>query len=209
MVSQKIRLLGFGGLLALGCGYHGDEALRPANVSVGVPMNQGASDPQFAEVEPGSLLKYACSPKIDDFDFRGIVLNAPKEVYYERGARDPISGAFAPIVVCGSYCFQYDTLGLNGDFVESIVLVATNTKTNESYSGRMQRIENRVVGPPAIEAMGLKHEDFKDRVLTKYFNPNLATVLRLPEQSAEYRVWATLGTFKSNVVTIRVRERSE
>lgn len=171
-------------------------------------MAKNFSDPVFEEVEASSLLSYRCSPEITKRDFRGIVLNGPGEVYYEPGLPDPLSGSFAKIIVCGTYQFKYDTLGLNGNFVESIVLVAVDVKSNQTYSGTMAMPYNKTVVPDAVESMGLQHQDFKDDVITKYFNPNLAEVLKLPEHEADYFIYATLGPYKSNVVRVGVRKRS-
>jgi hypothetical protein len=116
-----------------------------------------------------------------------------------------VRGTFAPVIVCGMCCVSYDTLGLQGDFVESIVLVAVDARTRRTSSGRMQVARGSPARKPGPEAFGLTDEDLKDRVIVKFFNPDLAEVLDLPEAEAEYLVHATLGPYTSNVVRIRVR----
>ena len=171
-------------------------------------MSQDFSDPIFDKVDPGSLLSYPCSPEISDRGFRGIKINAPDEIYFRPGQLDPLSGAFAKVIVCGTYCFQYDTLGLNGRFLESIVLVAVDAKSYETFTGNMQAIINPVEMPDQLEGSGLTHEDLKEDIITEYFNPNLAEVLPLTPKEGEYFVYATLGPYKSNIVTIRLRDRT-
>jgi hypothetical protein len=166
------------------------------------------SDPAFDEVVEGSYMEYACSPDIDDPDFIGIVLNAPKVVKYEPGKPDPISGAFAPIIVCGAYAFKYTTLGLNGDFADSIVMVAVDENSRISYHGTMTGIDN-AEPPPAGGEDGLTPEDFAGDTIGGYFNPNLATLMNIPEKDADYVVYALLGPYESNRVRISVRNAAE
>jgi len=166
------------------------------------------SDPAFDEVVEGSYMEYACSPDIDDPDFTGIVLNAPKVVNYQPGRPDPLSGAFAPVIVCGAYAFNYRTLGLNGDFADSIVLVAVDEGSRISYHGTMPGVEN-AEPPPDGGDDGLTDEDFAGDTIGGYFNPNLAVLMNLPEKDADYVVYALLGPYESNRVRISVRSSAE
>lgn len=164
------------------------------------------SDPAFDEVTEGSLLSNACSPEIDDPEFRGLALAAPETVRYTPGQSNPLTGAFAPVIVCGTYVLAYGTLGLNGAFVDSIVFVAVDEGRRETFSGRMPGVENEIPGPSVFDSGDLSPEDFAADVITGYFNPNLATVLSLPERPADYVVYAVLGPYESNRVSISVRE---
>ena len=161
------------------------------------------SDPAFAAVIEGSLLASPCSPEIADPDFRGLRIAAPELVTYSPGDFDPITGAFARVVLCGTYQLEFSTLGLDGDFVESIVIVAIDEGRRETFDGRMVTIENRIPAPPRPDT--LEPPDFAGDVLTGYFNPNLAVVLELPERSADYVVYALLGPYESNRARIAVR----
>jgi hypothetical protein len=171
-------------------------------------MTEKFSDPAFAEVVEGSYMDYECSPNMDDPDFIGIVLNAPKVVTYEPGRTNPINGSFAPLIVCGAYAFKYTTMGLNGDFVDSIVLVAVDEKSRISYHSTMPGVENAEPPPEAIED-DQAEEDFSGDIIGGYFNPNLAVVLGLPEKAADYVVYALLGPYESNRVRISVRQAEE
>lgn len=167
-------------------------------------MSQKFSDPAFEGVEPGSLDSYPCSPVIDDFDveFRGILLNAPAEVYLDAAGPGP-----PPIVVCGTYAFDWNYLGLEGEFLPSISLVVVEEETQESRTASMQVIENPDERPPIWEEEGLDPADFEGRVIEEHFNPDVGELLELPRKPATYLIYATLGTYKSNVVRVRVMDR--
>jgi hypothetical protein len=171
-------------------------------------MTDKFSDPVFNQVVEGSYMDYACSPDIDDPDFIGIKLNAPEVVTYLPGSANPITGAFAPVVVCGAYAFKYTTMGLDGDFADSIVLVAVDEKMRISYHGTMLGVENAEPQPEGADN-GLTAEDFAGDTIGGYFNPNLAVVLGLPEKEADYVVYALLGPYESNRVRISVRQSDE
>lgn len=167
-------------------------------------MPERFSDPAFSEVIEDSLLENACSPRMDDPDFRGLLLAAPEVVTYTPGDRDPFSGAFAPVVVCGAYRLDFTTLDLDGDFVDSIVLVAVDEGRRETWSGTMLSVENEIEDPEPED-----RSRFAGDVISGYFNPNLAVVLALPERPADYVVYAMLGPYESNRVAVSVREAAE
>jgi len=204
-------------LFAVGCAcchrraeLRAEEGRVAGKVTAGAPASE-IPDSAFDNVEPNSYVRYPCTPKIpnDDLDWRGILLSAPSQSLFTPGQHDYLTGSFGPVQVCGISCFKYDTLGLNGDFLEKIVLVATDTQSHAVFSGRMQVAMNGPAGGnPGPQTFGLTHDDLKDRVTVEYFNPNLAYVLHLPEAEAEYLVHATLGPYKSNVVRVRVKKRN-
>ena len=171
-------------------------------------MSTRYSDPVFEPVSLGSSRRWDTSPRLEERTFRGIRLNAPAQVFYSAGEADRLSGAFAPVLVCGTCRFKYDTLGLNGSFIPAIVFVATERQTHECFAGRIAPAGNPATSPSPLPRRGLREADFADMVITEYFNPNLAQVLALPPRDADYVVCATLGPYTSNAVSIRVRRRS-
>jgi len=171
-------------------------------------MTDKFSNPVFNEVVEGSYMDYACSPVIDDLDFIGIKLNAPEVVTFVPGGLNPINGSFAPVIVCGSYSFKYTTLGLNGRFVNAIVLVAVDEKSRMSFHGTMSGVVNAIPEPQGA-GDGLTAEDFAGDTIGGYFNPNLAVILGLPEKEADYVVYALLGPYESNRVRISVRQSDD
>ena len=152
-------------------------------------MARNNSDQCFEEVVEGSYMDYKCSPDIDEPDFLGIKINAAKVVTFVPGRTNPINGAFARVIVCGAYSFTYTTLGLNGDFANSIVLMAVDKKSGTEYNGTMPGVEN-AEPEPANPDGNQTVEDFAGDIVGGYFNPNLAVVMNLPEKEADYIVYA-------------------
>ena len=134
-----------------------------------------------------------CTPKIKGYDFEGIVINLPEEVGLDAvrpGGR---------VMLCGRARLKFDLLGLRGDFVDSILFVATNSRTHQTYAGKLESVPNPIRAPvPPVK------NDDPELIVGVYFNPNLTKVLRLPPETAEYIVYATLGPHKSNVLRLRV-----
>lgn len=157
----------------------------------------------FLEIE-GERVKNKCSPKIPDPNFFGILINAPSVVSFCQNARDPLTGSSLKIVIAGMYRLKHDTAGLCGKFHSAVLLVAENVHTHEVYTGRMGSFGSPAREEYRLEDEGLTPDDFKDVVVTEYFNPDLASVLMLPEIEAEYIVYATLGPYTSNATRIKV-----
>lgn len=160
----------------------------------------------FGEIQSGSGDENPCTPEYDE-DFRGIRINAPREVYFGPDTRDPFIGGFAKIIVAGVCQLEYQTLGLRGEWNNAIVLVATDTRTRRVYSGTMKPFGSPAPPTDPLAKGGLTPEDFAGAVIGSCFNPNLARELGLPEREAEYDVHATLGPYKSNVVHIKLSRK--
>lgn len=158
-------------------------------------------DSAFDEVE-SQFLGYPCSPEITDDDFRGIVLNGPKRVLFGPDTRDPRFGSFTRMNVCGVCQFDHDYLGINGRFETNVTFFAVNAKTHRVHVGRLYA-GNHV--PPKREP----DDPRQNVVTTKWFNPNLALISDIPPEDGDYLVYATLGDYKSNTVTIQLRRKPE
>jgi hypothetical protein len=144
---------------------------------------------------PNALLSYGCSPAIEDF---GIRLAAPTEVTITDGV------PFARIMVCGTYFFERDYLGLADDFAESIILVAACAITHRSWASpaRLRRCNTS----PSRARPGDDNPDvLRPYAVGGYFNQNLAELLRLEPIETRYFAYASLGSYVSNVVEIAVR----
>jgi len=170
-----------------------------------VEMTEKFSAPAFEDVTEGSYLSFECSPEIDDPDFRGILLNAPTIVTFSPGKSNPINGAFAPVIVCGAFVFDYSTLDLDGNFADSIVMVAVDEKSRNSFRGTMTGVENPVPMPEKLDDEE-NGSDFAEDIIGGYFNPNLAVIMGLPIREADYVVYALLGPYESNRVRISVKK---
>ncbi len=164
--------------------------------------NSTLEDSAFDAIAEHSFESNACSPEIEDPDWRGIALNAPRVVKYAPGSQGPLDLAFARAIICGYAHFDYLTLDLRGAFLESILFVATHTETHEVYTGKLEIVANAIPDEPDDEEDS--PEDLAGLSIGEYFNINIAAVVGLPEGSAEYKIHATLGEFRSNVVTMRI-----
>jgi hypothetical protein len=159
----------------------------------------------------------ACAPQLTprySNPFRGVLINGPKTVVWPKNdspdnyTRGPFGGRDGPfqLVVVVLYQLPYLTLGLDGDFRHEITVVVVNQQTDEVYSGRQQRIGFKGPQPRDFYSEADKKIDKeleKSRISGSYFKFNLADALRLPIINATYTVYATLGEYKSNVLTIK------
>jgi hypothetical protein len=151
----------------------------------------------FSKVR-GLLAPNECTPEPDG-DFEGILINAPEEVLFE-GAGELAAGTVIPL--CGRCKLPYDYLGLDGAFVPAMLFVAVNAATHRAHAGRLEPTPNRLPPPgPRVPQPGLR--------VGKYFNPNLAAIMTLPAEEADYLVYATLGAYQSNVLRVRLRRPGE
>jgi hypothetical protein len=168
-------------------------------------MATSYSNPAFAEVEPDSFSEELCTPEIVE-GFEGLALAAPETVFYDAGQENPLTGAFADIIVCGVVSLPYDTQGLEDVFLYSIILTAIDQATRKKYTGQLSQTGTSETDDPTLDSrVPMEIAEGEEIVITDYFNPNLTLLLDLPEQDAEYLVYATVGPYKSNQVRIRVK----
>jgi hypothetical protein len=184
--------------LAAGCQKKPDEVKHRVSAPYVIP---NVPDSAFDEVE-GQFLGSACSPEITDDDFRGIVLNGPKRVLFGPDTRDPRFGSFTRMIVCGVCQLDHHYLGIKGNFSTKITFFAVNVKTHRVHVGRLHA---------GIEVFPERDpDDPRQNVVTgEWFNPNLALISDIPPEEADYLVYATLGDYKSNTVTIQLRRKPE
>lgn len=165
------------------------------------------SDVNFEEVSENSYVSFKCSPESDDSNFEGLLINAPKIVTYVPGYSNPINGTWARFIICGYYSFKKSTLNLNGDFADAITLIAIDEKTKKRYQGRMGT-EAEISENPEDDN-GLAAKDSLEDIIGGYFNPNLTYIMGLPEQEADYIVYAQLENFESNRVKISIKKSDQ
>lgn len=168
-------------------------------------------DAAFDQVKAGSLSPSPCTPEVDedDFDYRGIAISAPTRVEFVPGQIDPMTGAFARLIVCGTYTLDGNYLGLREQFLERLVVVAVDTTHHRAYSSGVLAVQNPVSLPDPFDDEVLTEADWAGRVVTGYFNPNLAEVMPLAAEEASYVVYVVLGRYVSNVVRIDVEQHRE
>lgn len=134
-------------------------------------------------------------------NWRGIIIQAPKEVRFKRSVRVGLWGAFAAIPIRCYYELNVSTTPPE----QRMRLVAVDKRTGKVYYGYIVKLD-----PHPIELFPdtepLTDEEVKGLASGGYFNPNLADYVRLPEESTIYDVHMECKGFKSNVVTIEIVE---
>lgn len=167
-------------------------------------------DDDFEQVPAGTFTPNPCSPDLlSNYDFRGIQLHAPRELLFDGESRDRLHGTFARVLVCGAYHLDSSYLDLREDFLPHILLVAVNAKTHEARAENFETVPNALVNPSPLDDLGLGPDDLRGRSIIEYFNVDLVQVLSLPEAEADYLVYAVLGSYVSNVVSISVKRRGK
>ena len=138
----------------------------------------------------------------------GIAINAPREVQFSNGPHlDPEDAQF---IVCMASNFVYDTLGYGSNFIESITFVVVDAHTHQEYSGlaalamRSNASDNFVPEPSDTPQ---RTTDHSNTTIEEVLRGNLATFIRLPAVETEYVVYAALGPFRSNSLTVKVVRR--
>lgn len=110
-----------------------------------------------------------------------------------------MEGPFRSCVIV-RYVIKYDTMNLDGDFRNSIVIVAVNRETHEVYKGHL-----KYSGYRAGSKEGTSKEELdalKNSIVGGAFKVSLIEDLELPIKNAVYSIYATLGEYKSNVLTL-------
>lgn len=158
------------------------------------------SPDDFSNIEHGDGNPNKCTPKIDD-NFSGIKIHMPKEIIWTAKDRNPISGAFAKVMLCGVYRLPASQLVDTSGFIVSASVMATNIKTHENYIALLQ--ENNFTEDP--EPSEISTEELKGVYETGYFAINILEVLDLPEKAGEYMVFVSFKTYQSNKQTITIK----
>ncbi|TYK64492.1 hypothetical protein [Colwellia echini] len=169
----------------------------------------------FSTITNANNSENDCSPKLTDSFFStysGILINAPKEVLWPKGvsfADNPV-GPWGEtegplrLMVAGLIRLPYKSMGLKGNFSDTILVIAVNQATGESYSGRMPQ-PDLLPEPDFINNLSERPRSEKDGdvLISDNFNFDLVHDLGIPIMDASYHVYATLGEYKSNTVTIK------
>lgn len=156
----------------------------------------------FEQVKPRSTDESACSPHLER-DFVGIRLNAPSVVHYTPGHKEPFSGAFARILICGAYTLNSAFVTHIGNVPQSITVVAKNLDSQAVYTGKLD--PGHPMRPSRYQYSEEERAAMERQFVSGWFNENIAEYLPIPAAPARYDVFVTLGAFASNIVTIAVR----
>ena len=145
-----------------------------------------SADP-FAEVIPGTLTEWACSPQFDAAAPPGLLLNAPREADFPR------------VVICGAYSVPGSHPWVHS-LPERLSVVATDDDGRLFFGAcEFERGRPRRGSPRRAPASWL---------ITGYFNIDLAETLVLPPTSTSYFAYVFAGGLISNVVRVRVKAAS-
>ena len=178
-----------------------------------------ASNDAFKKVETDSFVQTLCSPQPpDDPDFRGILINAPREVEFRQDVKVGPFGAFAFIPICGFFRLGVESMPPSAnDFCEAMRLVARHHETNLKFTGPLVESPQRTVSQsPSAAAEPPQEADLPPGfAVGGYFNSNMAQFLSLPQISATYDIHVELGDRDadhfviSNTVTVTIKEVSD
>jgi len=152
----------------------------------------------FANIEHGDGTPNTCTPQISD-DFVGVKINIPDKVTWSGEDKDPFSGAFSRVMLCGIYRLAAACIVGTEGFYLSASLVATNTRTHKVYYAKIRPDHPGLENPDLPQFSAKELEGVYE---TGYFNVNIVEVLDLPEEAAEYLVFVVFKSFKSNVASI-------
>ena len=202
MVQTHPKLFSLAVIVAIlgtltGCDKCDSSTLSQKGVKMTVP------DEMFKNVQVGSLEPNPCSPKEPDASFRGIRINAPKQVSFKKGESIGRLGAFALIPICGYYHLNVPSPPKYNNIFEAMTLVAINTKTKMQYAKLMMEPDT-VLPPPKREPP--PREEVANISVAGYFNPNLADYVILPQEPGIYDIHVELEEMKSNIVQIKLVE---
>jgi len=177
------------------------------------PLYVLPQDCDFMTIASNTASSSDCTPQLDDqynSAFRGLLINGPtaitwpKTVVREHYYYLPNGSNNSPhrLLIAGLGIVLDTTLGWDGD-AYGILLVAVNQHTAEAYSGTMQRLGFRAKRPPGIP------DDNPARTTKVLFNIDLVHNLGIPIRDATYTVYATLGQYQSNIITIKTTVKQD
>jgi len=153
----------------------------------------------FLDVQVNTDDVNPCSPPMpNDFEWRGVIIRAPKRVVFKKGKRSR-DGAFAVIPICG-YCVVNITPSTS-----PIILFAIDKMNNKKYSGELIDLDSSHREQPPRQKP-ISPDEIEGLAVGSYFNPNLADFVKIPEKPAVYDVYVEYRGYRSNTVTIELVE---
>lgn len=159
----------------------------------------------FAELETSIGVSNECSPTFTNksTNFKGIVINGPKEMTWPKDVQPQEASPWgttkgpARLMIAGRFRLPEDTMGFDGWFQTEILFVAVNQQTKHVYSGKVPQVGTRP------KRMSKRTGNDPNRIAGGVVNADLVNIAGVPIANAIYTVYATLGDYKSNVITIK------
>jgi hypothetical protein len=140
----------------------------------------------------------------------GIAINAPRIVEFSSGPQ--LDHRDAQFIVCVATQFVYDTLGYGSDFMDHVFLVAVDARTHQEYGASALKAEDTNAREnliPMPDDMRDPSNTQTDTTIGEVLRANLAKMIKLPAVETEYIVYATLGPYRSNTLTVRLVRRKQ
>ncbi len=168
----------------------------------------------FSKVGNNHTMETGCSPVLKDpffSEFIGLVINTPKIFLWpkndsiENYQSFPNGGNESPLKfsISGLAKIPDSVLNYDGDISYEIVVTAVNQKTAEVYSAKM--IKNGMSGTKPGSTLSNTNDLPHDFIRKHYFNIDLVSNAGLPISEAIYTVYAMIGKYKSNVITVTTK----
>lgn len=147
-----------------------------------------------------------CTPVLGAEHENVIRINAPEEVLFTAVGDGPLDERMAYFVVCGAMMMRAETLHELGIIyaLDALVLVAFDVRSHQSYTGRIARLGMR---EPIPEDLKTNSPPMVGYLFGESFNTNLVRSFELPAVETDYDVHVVLGSFKSNVLRVRLRRK--
>lgn len=167
---------------------------KMGNNSYTIPENCDSSDIDH------EYSSNSCSPQIIKPAFEGVLINVPKKTMFNESME---------VLLACTFAFSNKTdLGVFGDVSNAIVFTVVDTDTHIPYSGKVPGMDNLIPPPPMPNHSGNQNKvDPKDLPLQfyeSYVNMNLLDTVGMPKKVGKYIVYATISTYKSNVLEIEI-----
>ena len=169
----------------------------------------------FLAVGNNDSIEYDCSPKLTDrffSEFKGIIINTPKEIIWpdntsvDEYQKYPNGNNNSPLkfMLSGLAHIPDSTLkNKAAEIAYQVVVIAVNQKTAKSYSGKMNQMGDIGEIPDMIP--DINNEPSPGITRKHYFNIDLVENLSIPIEEARYTVYATIGEYKSNIMTVTTK----
>jgi hypothetical protein len=138
----------------------------------------------------------------------GIAINAPRVVEFSEG---PIlQPGDAQFIVCVATRFVYDTLGFGSSFMDNLSLVVVDGRTHQEYSVSALLADDTNIRSnylPMPSDMAGPKTDHRNTTIGEVLRANLAKMMKLPAEETEYIVYASLGPYRSNTLSVKLVRR--
>lgn len=199
-------------LLIISLTLNANEKMNQEKILFELPL-----DCDFSKVGDNHTMKTDCSPVLKDpyfSEFVGILINCPKEYIWpkndsiENYQSFPTGGNNSPLkfTVAGLAKIPDSTLDFDGDVSYEILVIAVDQKTAKVYSSKM--IKNGRPGTKPTNTLSSNNLT-QDFIRKHYFNIDLVGNANLPISEADYTVYATIGDYKSNVITVTTKFKND